>query len=108
MTKYKNILITGASSGIGEALAYYYAANGAKNLFLCGRNSERLEKVKIKCKENNINVHTKTISVTNRQEMSDWIYQCNNIAPLNIVFANAGVATLEETTENIYNTFETN
>ena len=33
MNTIKNILITGASSGIGEALALYYAKNGAKTLF---------------------------------------------------------------------------
>ena len=27
-TKFKNVLITGASSGIGEAMALYYAASG--------------------------------------------------------------------------------
>ena len=27
-TKFKNVLITGASSGIGEAIALYYAASG--------------------------------------------------------------------------------
>ena len=32
-----NILITGASSGIGEALAIHYARTTAKNLFICGR-----------------------------------------------------------------------
>ena len=38
MIRNKNVLITGASSGIGEALAVYYAQNGAANLFICGRN----------------------------------------------------------------------
>ena len=30
--KIENILITGASSGIGEALAIYYAQNGGKGI----------------------------------------------------------------------------
>ena len=34
-TKFKNVLITGASSGIGEAMALYYAASGSgKPLYL--------------------------------------------------------------------------
>ena len=44
----KNILITGASSGIGEAIAYQLAAAKA-NLFLAGRDMEKLMAVKDKC-----------------------------------------------------------
>ena len=44
----KNILITGASSGIGEAIAYQLAEAKA-NLFLAGRDFERLSNVKNKC-----------------------------------------------------------
>lgn len=40
----RRVFITGASSGIGAALARYYAAEGAV-LGLCGRHSERLHKV---------------------------------------------------------------
>ena len=50
-SRQDNILITGASSGIGEALAIYYAKTSAKNLYICGRNKERLEEVARKCKE---------------------------------------------------------
>lgn len=106
----ENILITGASSGIGEALALYYATHGAKNLFLCGRNVERLEAVKQKCAESaqNLVVRTKILDIKDRQKTAEWINECEKTAPLNIVFANAGVATLQEFPKNIYNTFETN
>ena len=43
----KNILLTGASSGIGEALALYYAGRPeTENIFICGRNKQRLLAVK--------------------------------------------------------------
>ncbi|MFY8352799.1 SDR family NAD(P)-dependent oxidoreductase [Pseudoalteromonas sp. SSM20] len=37
----KTVLITGASSGIGESLAKYYAQQGFK-VFACGRNQQKL------------------------------------------------------------------
>lgn len=46
--KGKNVLITGASSGIGAALARVFARRGA-SVFLAARNLERLENVKKEC-----------------------------------------------------------
>lgn len=106
--KSQNILITGATSGIGEALALHYAETSANFLFLCGRSAERLSIVQEKCKKQGVKVHVKILDVTDKTAVENWIEECENIAPLNLVIANAGVATLEETPENIYNTFNTN
>lgn len=43
----KNILITGASSGLGREMAIQFAKKG-RNLALCARRIERLEELKIK------------------------------------------------------------
>ncbi|AWL12379.1 putative oxidoreductase [Saliniradius amylolyticus] len=45
MTTRNNILITGASSGLGWGMALEYAKQG-KNLALCARRTERLEELK--------------------------------------------------------------
>ena len=103
-----HILITGASSGIGEALAQYYAQNGAKHLFLSGRNAERLEEVAKRCRDFGAEVETAVISVTDKEAMEKWIAACDSKAHLHLVFANAGVSTGQENPQNIYNTFQTN
>ncbi|KAK2146274.1 hypothetical protein LSH36_621g01011 [Paralvinella palmiformis] len=45
----KNVVITGASSGIGEQLAYQYVGYGA-NVFITARRKRRLQEVIEKCK----------------------------------------------------------
>jgi dehydrogenase/reductase SDR family protein 7B len=54
--KNKIVWITGASSGIGEALVYELNAAGAK-LIISSRKSDALYKVKQHCKKNPLDVH---------------------------------------------------
>jgi len=103
-----NILITGASSGIGEALACACAKRGDV-LFLCGRDSARLENVVQSCRDAGAqDVRAETHDVTDERGMRDWILRCNDHAPLDCVIANAGVSTGEETETNARRTFATN
>ncbi len=108
MSKFNHILITGATSGIGEALALYYASQKVKRLSLCGRNQERLEKITARCLEFGCQVSAQQLDVADAAATKQWIEECNAQMPLNLVFANAGVATLEETSDNVRNTFEIN
>lgn len=55
-TKPPVIWITGASSGIGEALVHAYHQQGAQ-LIISARNKERLYDVKAACKGNPMSIH---------------------------------------------------
>lgn len=105
---YKNILITGASSGIGKGLALFYAKNGAENIFICGRNVKRLDEVAKACKKVCKNTFATQLDVTDKDAVRLWIEESNKKAPLDLVFANAGVGTTDETAEATYNTFDIN
>ncbi len=87
----KNILITGASSGIGEEMAVQYAAPDV-GLFLSGRDKDRLENVAAKCRDKGAFVATQVIDVADRPAMADWITGILQTYPLDIVIANAGVS----------------
>lgn len=91
MKNPKSILITGASSGIGEALAYTYAKNG---VFLClnGRNKERLDAVANKCILLGADVEAKVVDVTNRKKMEEWIKYADSQNIFDLVIANAGIS----------------
>lgn len=59
----KVIWITGASSGIGEALVYAYNKTGAK-LILSSRNRDELYRVKMAC-NNPVNIHVLPLDLEN-------------------------------------------
>lgn len=102
------ILITGASSGIGEAIAIECARRGAQQLFLCGRNKERLQTVAEKCNSFGTKVTANVIDVTDEAAVRKWVLDCDAQRPIELVFSNAGIGTGIENEENIRRTFATN
>lgn len=107
----KNILITGASSGLGSALSLSYAKKGV-TLFLSGRNEKRLDEVKAMCIEKGANVYSKIIDIRDQESMEEYVKQCDEIYPIDLVIANAGVSggTLSgiESNKQAHTIFETN
>lgn len=88
----RTILITGASSGIGEALALYFAEHEKARIYLTGRNADRLREVADKCRALGSDCFTNTIDVTDRAAMKSWIEEIDDTTPLDLVIANAGIS----------------
>ena len=85
-----SILITGASSGIGAALARAYAAPRT-HLALCGRDAARLAAVANLCRECGAEVLEACLDVTEGAAVAAWIDTADRASPLELVIANAGV-----------------
>lgn len=110
---YQNILITGASGGLGAALAAAYARPGAW-LALAGRNPERLATTAERCRKLGAEVITTGIDVTDSEALAAWILECDRQRPLDLVIANAGVSSTispqkpAESWDDINRVFDTN
>jgi len=87
----RSILITGASSGIGLALARRYAASGT-TLALGGRDRDRLEATAELCRRAGAAVETAVVDVTEAAAMDAWLTTADATAPLDLVIANAGIS----------------
>jgi short-subunit dehydrogenase len=88
---YRSILITGASGGIGTALAVAFAAPGV-HLALGGRDQARLEDVVERCRRTGAGAESARVDVTDREAMAAWVLAVDRAAPLDLVIANAGTA----------------
>lgn len=85
---FKRVLLTGASSGIGRALALALAAPGV-SLHLGGRDVARLEAVAALCRSRGAVALPHVAHITDRAAMEAWIV---GAGPLDLVIANAGIS----------------
>jgi len=88
---FKSILITGASSGLGGALARAYARPGV-TLGLIGRSQDKLDKVAEACRGAGAEVRAAAIDVADADALGGWIKEFESAAPVDLVIANAGTS----------------
>ena len=88
----RTVLITGATGGIGEALAKVYAEPG-NTLILQGRNAVRLTELAALCEALGAQVLTRVLDVRNRNELSAWLHEICQQEQVDLVIVNAGVNT---------------
>lgn len=109
--KPKHIVITGASSGLGKALALHYASSGV-TLGLIGRNEARLNEVANQCRDKGAHVLIGVVDVTDATRIKSWMDSFDALYPIDLCIANAGVSAGtgngEETVEQVKEIFAVN
>ena len=107
----KTILITGATSGLGWALAELYAQTGMI-MFLTGRNQEKLNQITKLCQSKQATIISKVIDIKDADAVREWINQIGQEFGLDLVIANAGISAGTslglESKEQISEIFATN
>ena len=85
MANQKTILITGATSGIGESLLQRYLANGYQ-VIACGRNEEKLKQLS----DQNSDVIPLAFDITNIEQICNAANKLTEIKHIDILMLNAG------------------
>jgi NAD(P)-dependent dehydrogenase (short-subunit alcohol dehydrogenase family) len=86
------ILLTGASSGIGRAIALAYAGPGV-HLLLIARNVGRLAEVAGLCRAAGAGVETASLDVRDEAAMHACILAWDETAPIDLAIACAGIVS---------------
>ena len=90
----KIVLITGASSGIGEATARLLAKNGA-TVVIGARRVERLKKIAVEIHEAGGIAEFQQLDVTDAQSVNDFVaFAKERFGRVDVLFNNAGVMPL--------------
>lgn len=91
MNSRQVIVITGASSGLGAALALEYAQENIV-LGLTGRHATRLEQVASQCRHKGATVITKVLDIIDSHAVSEWLIAFDTEFPVTLCIANAGIS----------------
>lgn len=90
--KGKTVLITGASSGIGEAIAYQFAKRGT-NVIVTGLGMDLLTKVKENCERMGVKAYPFEINLEDHTTLDALVaYIFDNRLDLDFIVFNAGIS----------------
>ena len=89
----KNVLITGASGGLGKHIATLFAQKGA-NVIICARSADKLEHLKANLEQDfDINVHSFVLDVNDRQAFKQMLNSLEGSGiSVDVLINNAGVS----------------
>jgi short-subunit dehydrogenase len=88
----QSVVITGASKGLGEALARLYA-NPGRTLGLLGRDRHRLEAVATRCRSQGAEVVIAALDVKDGPGLARWFEAFDAKHPVDLLIVNAGMFT---------------
>ena len=108
----KNCLITGATGGLGKEIAKEFAKNGC-NLFLTGRNNDKLNSLKNELKNDQIKIDFEDADLSDDGEIQKLIEKVKNtFVNIDILVNCAGVFPVkllsDSTVEDFENCFSVN
>lgn len=99
---FKSIVITGASSGIGAALAQQLAAPG-RYIGLLGRSLQRLESVASACRQKGADCSIGAFDVRNLDAVTSFLTSFDRDHPIDLLIANAGILGGRHADEEVEN-----
>ncbi|MGN7484998.1 SDR family oxidoreductase [Priestia megaterium] len=106
-TQDKVVIITGASSGIGETTAKELASKGAK-LVLAARREDRLKKLQEEIQNNGGEAIYKVTDVTSHEQMEELAeYALKEFGKIDVMVNNAGLMPLSPLHEKKINEWDT-
>ena len=104
--KGKNCLITGATGGLGKEIAKEFAKNSC-NLFLTGRNDEKLNSLKNKLQNDEIKIDFESADLSDVDDIQKLIDKTKNIfSNIDILVNCAGIFPVKLLSDSTVDDFE--
>jgi len=102
MAKKDGIWITGASSGIGKALALEFAKIGC-NVFASARRAQELERLKDEAGKSGENIFSFPCNVASSTNVDQTFKKINSEFEINCLINSAGITSFKHASDNSFN-----